>query len=70
MLYESGQVTGFIKSRDLMLTQSRLEAHQIEGASNARAFGLIDLSNKNSSLIVLTDKGRDFYSWYILKVGV
>jgi hypothetical protein len=68
-MYQSGQLSGFISAQATMLTEGWIEAKTIGGASNARAFGLIDLNPKNREFIVLTDKGRDFFSWYILKHG-
>ena len=49
-----------------MLTKAWIEAKEINDAPAARAFGLIELNPNSPININLTDKGRDFFSWYLL----
>jgi hypothetical protein len=68
-IYKSGKVDEFIRARDYILADGWPEAKKIGGISNARAFGFLALRPGNSDYIDLTDKGRDFLSWYIINHG-
>lgn len=62
----SGALNEFLKYKDSILTGGYMDMSTVDGASNARAFGLIEGHQKNQELLVLTDKGREFLEWYIL----
>ncbi len=63
---KSGRITGFISARNAILTLPWMEAGHINDASAARAFGLIERNRENPIYFDVTDKGRDFFSWYLL----
>lgn len=62
----SGKLEKFIAQKNSVLGQSFTEFKTLPGAVEARAFGFIEPHAKNSSLAVITDKGREFFQWYLL----
>ena len=63
----SGKIDDFISSREALLTESYLEFSTFPQASVARSFGLIEPNPKNPQIIELTDEGREFFKWYLLR---
>lgn len=63
----SNKINAFIKSRDKLLKASLVQLTSIENCSEAMAFGLITTNPKNSRFIVPTDKGKEFFKWYIIE---
>ena len=63
----SDKINDFISSSDALLTGSYLEFSRFPQASAARSFGLITPNQKNPEFIELTDEGREFFKWYLLR---
>ena len=63
----SGKINEFISARDTLLTEPYREFSNFPQASAARSFGLIAPDQKNPEIIELTDEGREFFKWYLLK---
>jgi len=66
LLLDSMKLNEFIKNKELLLTQRRIEITNIKNASNAMASGLIEYNTGNSEYAVLSEKGKEFFNWYIL----
>ena len=64
---DSGTLEDLIANSNRLLTDPFIEYKQIPDAAQARAFGLIDQHPKNVNLIIVTDKGRAFFKWLILR---
>ncbi|MDY0126479.1 MAG: toll/interleukin-1 receptor domain-containing protein [Anaerolineaceae bacterium] len=62
----SGKVDNFLKDKQHILEGYWLEAQQIPDAANARAFGLIEPNPNNVQYMILTNKGREYFSWNLL----
>jgi hypothetical protein len=65
-IFESGAVSQFVAQRQSILTEAYLQFNQVPNASEARAFGLIEPQSKNPELVLVTEKGRNFFKWLIL----
>jgi hypothetical protein len=65
-IINSGTLSDFISQRNYILTTDWFQASVINGTSNARAFSLIEINSRNRDYFGLTEKGRQFFSWYIL----
>jgi len=66
-LLDSGAIKSFISNSQRLLTDPYIEYKHIPDAAQARAFGLIDTHPKNVNMIAVTDKGREFFKWQILR---
>ena len=66
-LLNSGQLSGFISSKDIILSVGWIGNDSIKNIPEARAFGLIELNPNHSGQIRITQKGKDFFKWLILK---
>jgi hypothetical protein len=64
-LVDSGKINDFIKSRDSILRPSHISRDGIKNLSEAIAFGLVD--NVATSLVKISEKGKDFFKWYLLE---
>ncbi len=62
-ILNSGRVVNFIEDKDQLLTTSEVDQRSLNDVPEAVAFGLI---TTKSGYISLTDKGREFFKWYIL----
>ncbi|MCU0091940.1 toll/interleukin-1 receptor domain-containing protein [Pseudomonas koreensis] len=62
----SRKINAFINERDEILKSGWLGIKNIAEAANARAFGLIDLDKNAPGRAYVTEKGRSFFSWYLL----
>ncbi|MDX8399245.1 MAG: toll/interleukin-1 receptor domain-containing protein [Gallionellaceae bacterium] len=65
-LLASGVLAEFIAARSYVLTTPFLKYESIPVAENARACGFIEGHPKRSDLVVLTEKGREFFKWLLL----
>lgn len=65
-ILDSGKIDKLIESKDILLSTPFLEFGRIPNVSEARAFGLIEPSEKNSMYIVPTEKCKAFFSWLLL----
>jgi hypothetical protein len=66
MLKNSGKIEGFIGGHQKVLSSGLIQSSEVKNSAEAMAFGLIEVSPKNVRLIRLTQKGTDFFKWYIL----
>ena len=66
-LLASGKIDDFIKSKNTLLGESYIEPDHIGNCSEAVAFGLITTDPKNQHYIIPTDKGKEFFKWYIIE---
>lgn len=62
---KSGKVDGFISQRKGLLTDFSTPTSAIQNASEAMAFGLLDYHN--TERVKLSQKGKEFLKWYILR---
>ncbi|VAW43929.1 hypothetical protein MNBD_GAMMA04-630 [hydrothermal vent metagenome] len=62
---DSGKVNEFISQRDHLLTEFAIKTRDVLNASEAMAFGLLEYHN--SQLVKLSNKGKDFLKWYMLR---
>jgi len=67
-IVKSGELERFIMDRNRILTQAFISADQ-PGLVEARAFGMVSPHPKSPSSYVVTDKGIDFFQWYLLHEG-
>lgn len=65
-IYSSGKIEGFISQRESILGQSYTNPNSLSNSAEARAFGFIEPYARNSSQVVITKKGREFFQWYLL----
>ncbi|MCF8177529.1 MAG: toll/interleukin-1 receptor domain-containing protein [Sulfuritalea sp.] len=65
-ILESGTIDELIHSRNYLLAKPYAEFKGLPNASEARAFGLIEPWEKNSSLASLTERGQAFFQWLLL----
>ena len=65
-ILKSGKLVQFIQQRDHILTDTLVSPEDLRGASEARAFGLVEPSKKNEYLLTISQKGREFFQWYLL----
>ncbi len=65
-LLESGKINEFIAFKTELLEYPRRPTADIPNAACAKAFGLIETAKDRSHFAILSDKGREFYSWYYL----
>ena len=63
---QSGKIDSLIRSKDNLLTTRRIGKNQIDCAPAAIAFSLLEQNIYNEDMLNLTDKGKDFFQWYIL----
>jgi len=63
---KSGKIAGFINGRNKVLTYGSIDPETIPHIAEARAFGLIETHDKNINRVIVTEKGREFFKWYIL----
>lgn len=61
----SGTIDNFIKKRDLFLGRD-LQPSSIPDFSNAVAFGLMDESKVYTGYFKISEKGKEFFKWYVL----
>jgi hypothetical protein len=63
---KSGKINDFISEKDEILKAGWLGIKNVKEAASARAFGLIDLDQNAPGRVYVTEKGRDFFNWYLL----
>ena len=66
-LHNSGKIDAFIEARDSLLADQWIETHTIQNVPQAVAFGLAEINNDD--YVNLTNKGREFFKWFILNHG-
>lgn len=64
---ESGIVKNLINNSKGLLADPFVEFDHVPDAAQARALGFIDINPKNPSYVILTEKGRQFFKWLLLK---
>jgi len=64
---ESGKIENFIKNGSVILKNSTFDPSLIAGSDNAKAFGLVEHNQNTGAYVTLTEKGRDFFEWYLLR---
>lgn len=60
----SGELDWFIKHREELLNKKLVTRNSLKDVSSALAFGLV--KNFNENTVALSDKGREFFEWFIL----
>lgn len=61
---KSGKINQFITQKDTFLIQGYENKIRVSDGPSATAFGLIKIDD---AYAVLSDKGREFFQWYILR---
>lgn len=69
VILKSGKLQSFINSKNLILSTTNVDPKQLSGATEARAFGLVEPAKKNDYYLTISDKGREFFQWYLLHEG-
>ncbi|KGJ88565.1 toll/interleukin-1 receptor domain-containing protein [Colwellia psychrerythraea] len=64
LFFRSGKVDGFINAQKELLAGSGNSSNSVANISEAVAFGLVTIGSYET--VNLTQKGRDFFKWYIL----
>jgi len=65
-ILDSGKLTHFVQYQDKILTNTKVAPKDLPGASEARAFGLVEPSEENSFYLTISQKGQEFFQWYLL----
>jgi len=65
-ILKSGKLTQFIQRRNSILGKTNVDPEKLLGASEARAFGLVEPSKVNNYYLTISQKGREFFQWYLL----
>lgn len=65
-ILKSGKLDQFIHLRNHILTNTLVSPEDLQGASEARAFGMVEPSKNNEFLLTISQKGREFFQWYLL----
>ncbi|MFT4928502.1 MAG: hypothetical protein ACI8WB_004621 [Phenylobacterium sp.] len=63
---KSGKINQLIHARDSLLTNPRVRNDELNNIAEAIAFGLIQ---SQGNIVGITDKGKEFFKWYILQDG-
>ena len=66
-ILESGTINQFISNQHQLLANPYAEFKNIPNSSEARAFGFIEPWEKNPSVASLTERGRAFFQWLLLR---
>lgn len=66
-ILESGVLDNLIAVKDEVLTGSIVDYTKIPDVPAARAFGFIDTHPNNLRYVAVTDKGKAFFKWLLLK---
>lgn len=62
--FKSGKLQAFMAKKSMILTEDMFDPNEVNGSEAAKAFGLV---KQNGSYFVLTEKGREFFEWLLLK---
>jgi len=65
-LLDSGKISDFIKSKENILVGGYIERENIKNLSEAVAFGLVEDHPKSIDYIRITEKGKEFFKWYLI----
>lgn len=63
--FNSGKLDDFIKYKDAILNKQYIDKNWLQNFNDAVAFGLIDYDRK-ADVFIISQKGKDFFQWYIL----
>lgn len=66
-MQKSNKLNDFINNKDNILSKTEIQVDSFNGINEARAFGLLETSKKYDDWLVLTEKGRMFFQWYLLQ---
>lgn len=66
-LVSSGRIDGFISSKDTYLGMDGIESDGTSDFSDAIVFGLIESSKRYPDYFNVSEKGKEFYKWCVLK---
>ena len=64
---DSGKIEDFIKRKKEILTEATFDPESFAGSDTAKAFGLVEHNQNTGVYVQLTEKGRDFFEWYLLR---
>lgn len=64
---KSGKVDRFIIAKDDYLGKDEIGFNETPDFSDATAFGLIESSKRYSGYYSISEKGKEFFKWYILR---
>ncbi|MEE9336641.1 MAG: toll/interleukin-1 receptor domain-containing protein [Methylococcaceae bacterium] len=60
----SEKINGFISQQESLLRDQSTPTHDIDNVSEAMAFGLLEYHNRER--VRISQKGKDFFKWFIL----
>jgi len=66
-ILKSGKLQSFIDNKHVVLSNTDISPDSIHGVIEARAFGFIEPSKKNDYYLRISEKGREFFQWYLLQ---
>ena len=64
---DSGKIEDFIKRKKEILTEATFDPESFAGSDTAKAFGLVEHNQNTGAYVQLTEKGIDFFEWYLLR---
>jgi len=64
---KSGKINDFIKDRNRLLMEASILGNTVPNSAEASAFGLIERNPVGSAYFRISDKGKRFFEWCILK---
>ncbi|TKG89257.1 toll/interleukin-1 receptor domain-containing protein [Puteibacter caeruleilacunae] len=64
---ESGKISDFIETKENILIGGWAIRNNIENLPEAVAFGLVEDNPRNNTYVKITEKGKDFFKWYLMK---
>ena len=67
LILNSRALDGYIATMSRILGEPYIEFGEVPNSSEARAFGFVEPQPNNLARIKLTEKGRAFFSWVILR---
>lgn len=66
-MLDSGYINDLVENRAEILSQPVIDPNNIKNIDAARAFGFVDSHSKDRYSLEITEKGRDFFQWYLLE---
>lgn len=66
-LFASGKLSGFINHKGKIFSSGLVSPDSVSGSAEAMACGLVEFHDEYPSSITITEKGKAFFRWLLLK---
>lgn len=66
-IFQSGALSRLISEKDALLGQPFPQYTELPNIAEARALGLVETHPKHGNVAIITEKGRNFFSWLLLR---